>query len=65
MWVSKAKQEVPELDGLDEYDLAALEGDGYDATNPSKWPTEVRTAARSNWKGGPEAFDKWAANLAK
>ena len=65
MRVEKAAQEKPELDGLDEYDLAALEGDGYDASNPSKWPAEIRAAARSNWKEGPEAFDKWASNLSR
>lgn len=65
MRVEKAQQEKPELDGLDEYDLAALNGEGYDASDPSQWPDELKSAARANWKGGPEAFDKWVASQPK
>jgi hypothetical protein len=52
-----------ELDDMDEYDIAAVNGDGYDAGDPREWPEEVRAAARKNWADGPEAFDEWVSTF--
>lgn len=48
-----------EIEGLDDADLDAIQGEGYDASDPSEWPKDIRAAARANWADGPEAFDSW------
>ena len=51
--------EEAEMEGLDDTDLAAIIGDGYDASDPKEWPQDVLDAARSHWAGGESAFDRW------
>lgn len=56
-------QETAELDGIDSYTADAIQGAGNDGSNPAEWPDEVRNAARRNWRGGPEEFDRWVATF--
>ncbi len=48
-----------ETEDMDETDIAAVNGEGYDAGNPNDWPEDVKDAARENWDDGPDAFDDW------
>lgn len=58
----KGKLGQSEVEDLDDADLDAIEGNGYDASDPNEWPEEVKAAARANWSEGPDAFDEWVAN---
>ena len=44
---------------MDQADIDAANGEGYDASDPHEWPDEVYQTARDNWEDGPEAFDRW------
>ena len=58
----KGKLGQAEVEGLDDTDLAAIEGEGYDASDPNEWPDEIKATARANWADGPDAFDEWVAS---
>jgi hypothetical protein len=49
-----------ETEDMDDVDIAAVNGEGYDAGNPNDWPEDVRDAARKHWEDGPEAFAEWS-----
>ena len=51
-----------ELDDMDVYEIAAVNGEGYDAGDPNEWPEEVQQAARENWADGSDAFDEWVGS---